>query len=53
MKANHKFSALAGFVVLGLSPSYVDWEQEPEKRPQMVAFYLVGLALIYYGILEN
>ena len=46
-----KASALAGFVVLGLSPSFVDWTQSPEKRGQMVGFYVVGLALIYYGLL--
>ena len=43
-------SALAGFVVLGLSPSFVDWQQSPEKRTQMVVFYAVGLALIYFGL---
>ena len=43
--------ALAGFVVLGLSPSFVDWQQSPEQRPRMVAFYAVGLALVYAGVL--
>ncbi len=46
-------TALLGFVVLGLSPSYVDWSQSPEKRKQMVGFYLVAGALIYYGILSG
>jgi hypothetical protein len=44
--------ALAGFIVLGLSPSFVDWEQSPEKRKQIVFFYGGGLALVYYGILQ-
>ena len=41
---------MAGFVVLGLSPSFVDWQQSPEKRRAMVAFYVVALALIYLGV---
>ena len=46
----HTLSALAGFVALGLSPSFVDWQQSPDKRGQMIFFYAVGLALIYYGL---
>lgn len=46
-------SALTGFVVLGLSPSFVDWQESPEKRWQMLAFYGVGLALVYYGVLSG
>jgi hypothetical protein len=45
-------AALAGFVILGLSPSFVDWTQSPEKRRQMVAFYVVAIALIWYGVLK-
>lgn len=41
---------LAGFVVLGLSPSYVDWIQSPERRKQMVVFYAVAVTLIYVGV---
>lgn len=48
-----KAAALTGFVVLGLSPSFVDWNQSPEKRKEMVAFYIVGLSLIYFGILSG
>lgn len=46
-----KLSALVGFVVMGASPSFVDWQQSPEKRKQMLLFYALGLALIYYGLL--
>ncbi len=46
-----KAAALAGFVVLGLSPSFVDWQQSPEKRGEVIAFYAVGLALVYFGLL--
>jgi hypothetical protein len=49
---NRKALALAGFVVLGLSPSYVDWQQSPEKRPMMVGFYAVAIALIWFGVLK-
>jgi len=45
-----KLLGMAGFVILGLSPSFVDWFQSPERRTQMVAFYVVGLALIWFGL---
>lgn len=45
-----QLTGLAGFVVLGLSPSFVDWQEEPTKRKQMVLFYAVAVALIYYGV---
>lgn len=48
-----QLSGLAGFVILGLSPSYVDWVQEPSKRKQMVGFYLAAGALIFYGVLSG
>lgn len=47
------FVALVGFVVLGLSPSFVDWQQSPQERPKMVAFYAVGLYLVYLGALKQ
>lgn len=47
-----KASALAGLVILGLSPSFVDWQESPDKRTQMVAFYVVAGVLIYYGLLS-
>lgn len=43
-------AALLGFVVLGLSPSFIDWQQSPEKRGQIVMFYSVGAALLYLGL---
>ncbi len=46
-----KALALAGFVILGLSPSFVDWQQSPEQRAEIVGFYAVGLTLVYFGIL--
>lgn len=42
--------AMGGFIVLGLSPSFVDWEQSPDKRKQMYIFYAIGLTLIYIGL---
>lgn len=48
-----KAAALTGFVVLGLSPSFVDWQESPAKRAQMIAFYAVGLLLIYFGLLAG
>ncbi len=51
MPTERKIAALAGFIALGLSPSFVDWQQSPEKRSQIVLFYAVGLGLIYLGLL--
>lgn len=48
-----KLAALVGFVIMGLSPSFVDWQQSPNERPRMIAFYAVGLGLVYYGILSG
>lgn len=46
-------SGLAGFVVLGLSPSFVDWQQSPNERGKILAFYGVGLALIWLGVFRG
>jgi hypothetical protein len=48
-----KLLAMAGFVVLGLSPSFIDWDQEPEKRGSMIGFYAVGLSLIWIGLWDG
>lgn len=48
-----KLAALAGFIVLGLSPSFVDWKQSPDEHTKIIAFYTIGLALVYYGILSS
>lgn len=47
-----KAVALGSFVLLGLSPSFVDWEQSPEKRKQIVIFYGVALGGFWYGLLR-
>lgn len=48
-----ELAALAGFIVLGLSPSFVDWQEAPEKRRQMVGFYLVAVLLIWAGVFRG
>ena len=53
MNGSRKVAALVGFIVLGMSPSFVDWEQSPEKRKQMILFYAAGLGLVYYGLLSG
>jgi len=53
LSGGQKVGAMAGFIVLGLSPSFVDWQQSPEKRKQIVFFYAVGLGLVYYGLLSG
>lgn len=46
--------ALAGFLALGLSPSFVDWQQSNgREREKIVAYYAVALALIYFGLLKG
>lgn len=45
-----KILALLGFLALGLSPSFVDWEQSPEYHWQFVAYYGVALGLIAAGL---
>jgi hypothetical protein len=44
---------MAGFIVLGLSPSFVDWQQSPDKRKEMLLFYGIGLTLIYLGLFSG
>ena len=45
-----KLAALAGFVLLGLSPSFVDWRENPEQRPLIVGYYAAAVGLIYLGL---
>jgi hypothetical protein len=45
-------AAFAGFLLLGLTPSFVDWQQSPEKRKQIVVFYAAAGALLYYGVIR-
>lgn len=45
--------ALAGLLLLGLSPSFIDWQQSPELRYQFIAYYVVAMVLVYYGLLER
>jgi hypothetical protein len=52
MPAEKKVAALTSFLFLGLSPDYVDWQQYPEKRKQIVLYYGIGLSLFYYGLLS-
>lgn len=45
--------AMLGFVVLGLSPSFLDYKQtEPgsRERTQFFLYYGVALTLIYIGL---
>ena len=47
-------AALLGFLVLGLSPSFVDWQQADERqRGEILGYYGVALALIYVGLLRE
>jgi hypothetical protein len=45
----NKLLAVAGFLVLALSPSFLDWQQSPEKRWQFLLYYTVGIGLVWTG----
>ena len=47
-----QIAAVAGFVALGLSPSFVDWQENPDKRWQIIAYYGVAVGLLYFGLLR-
>ena len=53
LPVSKKAAALLGFMVFGLSPSFVDWKQAPEDRKKIVSYYVVGLSLIYFGLLSD
>ena len=46
-------AGMAGFIALGLSPSFVDWQQSPGKRKSILVFYGVGLFLIWFGVFNG
>ena len=46
-------AGMAGFIALGLSPSYVDWQQSPGKRKPIIVFYVIGLLLIWFGVFSG
>lgn len=47
-----KVAALGAFIIMGATPSFVDWEQSPEKHKQIVTFYAVAIGLFWYGFLK-
>jgi len=48
----HQLAGMAGFVALGLSPSFVDFQQEKNtsRRLLIVGYYAFALALIWFGV---
>jgi hypothetical protein len=47
-----KAAATAAFLIMALSPSYMDWEQSPDKHGQIIGFYAVAIGLFWYGFLK-
>lgn len=45
-----KLTAIAGFLVLALSPSFVDYQQSPDKRWQILVYYSIAVPLIFFGL---
>lgn len=53
LTGDRKVAALASFLLLGLSPSFIDWQQsDAGKRKQIVVFYGVATTLFWYGLLR-
>jgi hypothetical protein len=50
MTGRGKVTMMVGLLALGLSPSFMDWEQSPELRWQFVLYYGVALTLIAAGL---
>ena len=48
-----KLSIMAGIVVMGLSPSFIDWKQSPELRTQMYVYYGAALLLVAIGLWDG
>jgi hypothetical protein len=46
----NKLLAMAGFLLFALSPSFIDWEQSPERRSQFILYYLFAGILVYAGL---
>ena len=44
--------AIVGFVLLGLSPSFIDWQQSPDRRGEFLAYYAIAIGLIVWGSRE-
>lgn len=42
-------ASIAGFVILGLSPSFIDWQQSPERRREFLIYYGIAIGLLLYG----
>ncbi len=53
MTTRGKVGLMIGLVILGLSPSFIDWEQSPEFHWQFVAYYAVALSLIAFGLWDG
>ncbi len=47
-----KILATGAFLTLALSPSFLDWQQSPEKRRQFIAFYGAALTMFWFGLLR-
>lgn len=54
MKTNGgKLAIMVGLLVIGLSPSFIDWQDSPDKRWQIVGYYGVAMALIGLGLWDG
>jgi hypothetical protein len=40
-------------LAVGLSPSFIDWQENPQKRWQIASYYLVAATLIAAGLWDG
>lgn len=53
MTGRGKIAILAGVIIGGLSPSFVDWQQSPEYRREIVIWYAIAASLVAFGLWDH
>jgi hypothetical protein len=53
MTPRGKVALLVGVLVAGLSPSFVDWQQSPEYRREILIWYGVAGSLVVFGLWDG
>ncbi len=48
-----KLALIAAFIVVGLSPSFIDFQQSPQLRGQALLYYGIGAALLVIGLWDG
>lgn len=48
-----KFAVMLGVIAMGLSPSFIDWQQSPDKHGQIMLYYGGVIMLIAFGLWDE